>query len=142
MFKHKRIFLIIQELREARYERAAYISKSCVRAFEKAKRFKEVLSDPRNQTPSSSWLYNFCPNHGIQLKTPETLEKARHDYCTRLRVKNFFDTFAILSRTIDPHLLFNADETSSATTKKFKALLTISKLTASIVADKYDPHIT
>ena len=45
----KEAFLIIQELREARYERAVYISKSCVRAFEKAKRFKDVLSDLKNQ---------------------------------------------------------------------------------------------
>lgn len=92
--------------------------------------------------PCPSWLSSFCKSHNIVLKDPETLEDARKKYCNRVVINDFFRNNAHFLQGIKPQLLFNADETTSITTKKFKALSLKRTNMSTISIPKTEPHVT
>ena len=65
------------------------------------------------------WLHEFCDRNGIQIRAPEHLEAARQRACTSSTVREFFRKMAPYFR-VDPHLLFNCDETSALFTRSFR----------------------
>lgn len=82
---------------------------------------QRTLKSLREYVPSTSWLHEFCSRHNIGIKNPETLEKARRMFCNSTAIRAFFDINKDNFKK-DPRLLFNVDETSSSSTKKFKVL--------------------
>ena len=71
---------------------------------------------------SPQWLNHFCYKNGFRLITPQSLEILRNRYCHQAVILQFHQ---MLQRTIHnvPHLLFNADETSSSFNKKGKIIV-------------------
>ena len=74
--------------------------------------------------PSESWLTHFCQANNINLKNPITLEAARRKYCNVGYIRNFFISHRELLMNTPPHLIWNADETSSESSRKYKVLIT------------------
>lgn len=96
----------------------------------------------RPNTPSDSWFYSFCNNNNIILKTKDSLERARQESCNRYNVNNFFIKFKEILENIDKRLLFNCDETSSASSRKFKSLVLNKKDHGTTVVSPTEPHIS
>ena len=69
----------------------------------------------------SNWLNHFCKIHGFTLVNPQSLEMLRNKFCHYNVMLQFH---LMLQHTIHqiPELLFNADETSSAFSKKGKVI--------------------
>ena len=82
---------------------------------------QRLLKSLREYVPSTSWLHEFCARHNILIKNPETLEQARRLFCNSNSVRAFFAANEEVFKK-DPRLLFNVDETSSTSSKKFKVL--------------------
>ena len=82
---------------------------------------QRTLRSLEEYVPSTSWLHEFCSRNDIRIKNPETLEQARRTFCNSAAIRAFFRNNSEAFRK-DPRLLFNADETSSASSKKFKVL--------------------
>lgn len=96
----------------------------------------------RPNTPSDSWFYSFCNNNNIILKTKDSLERARQESCNRYNVNNFFIKFKEILENIDKRLLFNCDETSSASSRKFISLVLNKKDHGTTVVSPTEPHIS
>ncbi len=71
--------------------------------------------------PSEQWLYTFCQKHEIILKNQETLEALRRSHGKKSIINCFYSKNQQIFRK-DPRLIWNVDETSSASNKKYKVL--------------------
>ena len=74
--------------------------------------------------------------------TPSTLEELRRTCCNSLTVSSFFNKHGHLLLNKDPRLIFNADETSSICSKKFKALTLNKKNLCTVSVSSIEPHIS
>ena len=96
-----------------------------------------------NQTiPCDSWFYSFCQNNSIVLKNKESLEQSRQECCNQFNVGNFFTKFQNLLFQKDWRLIFNCDETSSISSRKYKSLLLSKKNLATAVVAPSEPQIS
>ena len=130
------------ELKDLRFRSACAMVSSIKQKCPIPKSYLRTLKTMEPYIPSVSWLSSFCSNNGIILKDPETLENARKNYCNRKVINDFLTQNFQILHTIKPQLLFNADETTSITTKKFKALTLEKTNLSSITVEKNEPHIS
>ena len=86
-------------------------------------RIKKTLLSLEPYMPSESWITKFCHSKNITLKSPETIEEARRKYCNTLTINSFFTKHGTLLKSLAPHNIWNADESSSASQRKYKVLL-------------------
>ena len=78
----------------------------------------------------------------MHLKNPSSLEDAWR-FCCNIRVINdFFIKNQVYLKDTDGRLIFNADETSSITSKKFKAHVLDKSSIAPISVQKHEAHIS
>lgn len=133
---------LVSELREKRFLRGLKIATICAQRGTLCKSYLEVINKLRSEAPSSGWFYSFCQNNGIILKNKANLEEARQECCNRFNVNNFFTKFQTILQGIDKRLIFNCDETSSVSSRKYKALVLGKKDIATTVVSPSEPHIS
>ncbi len=138
----KQAMQIIMDLKQQRYERAKFIANLCCQNASMTINYQKIINELCPFFPSPSWLTNFCQSKDIYLKSPNTLEDARKYYCNTTTISNFFNTHGHLLANKDPRLIFNADESSSMSSKKFKALTLNRKNICTVTVSAKEPHIS
>lgn len=138
----KEALQIVLELKDFRYIRGQFLAQMTSQKITLPKTTLETLNNMKTYIPSVNWLYNFCKEHEIILKNPANLEEARKFYCNIAVINSFFQkNLAILNNT-DPRLKFNADETSSICSKKFRALVLNRSNMVTVPVPANEPHIS
>lgn len=141
MFKTCEAYNLAYELKYQRYQRALELAKIIKLDFAKARHIKKMINKLYPSMPCSSWLNHMCGQNGITIKTPQTLEAARKKYCHINAIRAFFTKHEHLLKR-DPHLLWNADETSAASSRKYKVLINTPNVSPITVMRPLEPHIT
>jgi hypothetical protein len=97
----------LQEVREIRIHRARMIAElmSCDHLLRK---LNKVDFDPRVR-----WLHKFCERHRLHIRSPQSVEAARRQYCHTTTIADFCRKARPYMSNI-PELTFNMDETSNA----------------------------
>lgn len=129
------------ELRADRYHRALYLYSIC-KVISNTNRFKRFLFSLEPYVASETWINHFCSRNGIILKNPETLTEARRKCCNLPVINKFFSNNKKLLKETAPANIWNADESSSITTQRYKVLLTENCRHAITPTSAYEPHIT
>lgn len=111
------------ERHSIRYRRAKEIFEYIKRSDTKGKRFDQLLTLMSDCAPPTCWLTEFCKKHNIRIKDATLLEEARRRCCNRLVVLRFYEKNKPFINGIDKRLLWNADEASACSTRKYKVLL-------------------
>ena len=81
----------------------------------------EILNE-RETDLSRAWFTAFLQRNGINVKTPEKIERTRVKYCHANALRRLYDTL-IASLPPNPSLLFNADETAASFNNKGKVVV-------------------
>ena len=113
------------DLKEKRYQRAIQLSSIINLDLKKAKSINRAIQSLMPSPPSTSSLYNMCDRNGIIIKNPQSLEEACRKHCNISSIKSIFRKHGHYFGR-DPRLIWNADETSSAASKKYKVLVSSS----------------
>ena len=128
--------------REFKFTRANELTHMMTRQCSPSKSIQVVLNSLEPYVQSSSWLTHFWEANEINIKNPVTFEATRRKYFNVGAITNFFQLHSGLLNPIDPSLIWNADETSSESSRKYKVLLT-NYIQNSICPDsKYSNRIT
>ena len=138
----KEAMQIILELKRQRYERTKLVADLCCQNVDMTTNYQKIINESCPSYPSPSWLTNFGQSKDIYLKCPNTLEDARNYYCNTTTISNFFNTHSYLFINKDPRLIFNADESSSMSSRKFKALTLNRKNICTVTVSTIEPHIS
>lgn len=133
---------ISYELRCQRFERANYIIKLVTQKSIIPPRYQRTLRQLEPYVPCDSWLTNFAKANKITLKSAETLEEARRRFCTSSVISSFFRKHSLLLKSVHPENNWNADESSSVSTKRYKILLTDNHSYAVSSMNKHEMHVT
>ena len=133
---------IALELRAERYERAKFIANLCSLNCSICNSYQMIIDQLCPSYPSEAWLTNFCRSNEIYLKCPSSLEETRRLCCNSSSISNFFLSHGPRLLNKDPRLVFNADETSSICSKKFKALTLNKKNLCTVSVSGTEPHIS
>lgn len=128
-------------MRTERYMRAVFISKF-VQQLDSSIRIRKTILSLEPYLPSESWINKFCSLKGITLKSPETIEEARRRYCNANSINAFFSKHSSLLKSLTPNNIWNADESSSASNRKYKVLLNDKNDLPLAAKQKIEPHIT
>ena len=142
MYEYQRSYFFALEIREERYNRACTIARLCQQKEKMPKSYLDTVERLKPSIPTDDWLRHFCNNNGIFLQSKDNLEESRRICCNRTTIQKFFDKFGNLLNQTDERLIFNADETSSILSKKFKALVLSKKSIGAISVPPNEPHIT
>ena len=129
------------ELRANRYFRCLQIL-DCLKNVFKSSRAKQIVNSLEPFIPCESWINHFCARHNITLKNPESLEEARRRCCNTAVIKQFFKQNKSILSKVHKCNLWNADESSSSLTKKFKVLITGKAEHSISSVSSVEPHIT
>lgn len=129
-------------LKEERYNRAKFIANLCCQNASMTINYQKIINELYPTFPSDSWLTNFCKSNDIFLKSPDILENVRKYYCNIQTIRDFFNAHGNLLINKDPRLIFNADESSSVSSKKFKALTLNKKGPCTVSVSAKEPHIS
>ena len=105
-------------------------------------RIRKTILSLEPYLPSESWINKFCSLKGITLKSPETIEEARRRYCNANSINTFFSKHSSLLQSLAPNNIWNADESSSASNRKYKVLLNDKNDLPLTGKPKIEPHIT
>ena len=121
--KSVQAYSIAFELREFQYERAYTLLKAMKIHFHNFHGLPGALQRAVNSLapypPSQQWLYSFCDSNNIILKNQDTLEAIRRANGKKSIIRSFYNkNEGIFNR--DARLIWNVDETSSESNKKFK----------------------
>ena len=133
---------IAYELRYERFSRANYIPKLVTQKSTMPPRYKRTLFQLESYVPSQSWLNNFSKANGITIKRPESLEEARRSFCTSRIIRSFFTQHSALLQSVHGENIWNADESSSTSSTKYKVLLNAKDSFAVTSISKHEQHIT
>lgn len=133
---------IVYELRCQRYSRAKFISNLVSQKSILAPRYIRCLRQLEPYFPCESWLTNFAKSVGIILKTPDSLEEARRKFCTTRIITSFFTKHGNLLRSVHAENIWNADESSSSSSKKYKVLISNKDSYAVTSVSKHEAHMT
>lgn len=101
---------------------------------------KRTLNSISEYPPSQQWLLSFCEAHEITLKNQDTLEALRRAHGKRSIIHQFYNN-NINKLNRNPRFIWNIDETSSSSTKKFKVLCQKEIVPLSEL-DEYKEHFT
>lgn len=122
---HKTIqaFAIAYDLREEQYSRSFYLLNKMNIKFHNHKclpgDLQRFVNSLAAYSPSEQWLYIFCEKNDIILKNQETLEALRRA-CGKKSIINSFCIKHYRTLQRDPRLIWNVDETSTASNKNKK----------------------
>lgn len=133
---------IAYNLREYRYVRSQEISLKLQRQSSPSKAVQRLIRSLEPYVPSSSWLTHFCESRDIKLKNSINLEEARRKHCNYRTVSSFYLLHRHLFLSTHPSLIWNADETSSESTRKYKVLMGNNIDTPISSSSKYSNRIT
>ena len=133
---------IAYDLRCKRYERACLISGLVKQKSIIPPRYLRTLHQLEPYVPCESWLTNFAKANNITLKSSESLEEARRRFCTSRVISSFFTKHSTLLKSVHPENIWNADESSSVSSKRYKILLTDKHSYALSSTNKYEMHVT
>ena len=98
----------------------------------------DQISDPSQ--PCKAWLKAFSATKQINVVSGRDLAALRRAACDHTVIRNFFSEFAGLFNR-DPRLIFNMDETSLDSRKKFKVLCTQNRIPLTC-SNMRLPHLT
>lgn len=115
-------------MKDERLKRGKLIAYTASQKIILPKSYQEKIDTMITVIPNSGWLSKFCTDHEIHLKNPSSLEEARKFCCNIKVINDFFMKNQAYLKDTDGRLIFNADETSSITTKKYKALVLEKKI--------------
>ena len=73
------------------------------------------------EQPCKTWLKAFCASKDIKIVAPRELDHLRRTHCDSAAIESFLNEFAALF-DCNPRLIFNMDETSIYSRKRFKVL--------------------
>jgi hypothetical protein len=71
--------------------------------------------------PCVRWLQNFCERHGFHIRSPQSVEAARRQYCHTTTIADFYRKARPYMPDI-PELTFNMDEASNAFNRQYKCI--------------------
>lgn len=135
------VLQVAVDLRHKRYERAMFLSKK-LSSDESAKHFKPLLVRLLPFIPSSSWVSDFAQRNEIPIKNAITLEELRRKFCNCTTVRSFYTKNRNDFLTTHPRLMWNADEASHTSSKKFKVLAGSNLDNCVVSKTGPEPHFT
>ena len=116
------VMQIAVDLKTERYGRAEFLANKLSSAENYGKTFKELILSLLPYVPSSSWVLDFAKRNEIPIKSPITIEELRRKFCNISNVNSFYSKNRNELLSIHPRLLFNADEASHSSSRRFKVL--------------------
>lgn len=110
------------ELREKRYQRACMLLQFLINVDHKCKTYQNTIENLVPYAPSCSLLNFFAKNNNLQIKSPTSIEKQRRKKCNISTIGSFYEKNKEILKNTNPHFLWNADESSLTSSRKFKVL--------------------
>ena len=114
---------IAMDIKEQRYLRAQYLISKLSRTSQISPKKRQILREQEPYCPSDSWLTHFCESNEIKLQSPILLEQARRRFCNVSTVTSFYTNHRNILTSTPRNMIWNADETSAESSRKYKVLL-------------------
>jgi hypothetical protein len=109
------VFYWRQEVREIRIRRARRIAE-LIGSDHLLRKLNKVDFDP-----CVRWPHEFCERHGLHIRSPQSVEAARRQYCHTTTIADFCRKARPYMSNI-PEVTFNMDETSNAFNRHYKCI--------------------
>jgi hypothetical protein len=91
--------------------------------------------------PCVRWLHDFCERHGLHIRSPQSVEAARRQYCHTTTIADFCRKARPYMSDI-PEVTFNMDETSNAFNRQYKRITLNSDDHLFVETPKNGSHMT